>query len=385
MQESERVIEEMAEMELVAVASPDFVHSLSCIEEEGNESPGSGSQCEAQGSPVSSPKRHVELSDEPLDEKLFRLQSRVISMLEMQKQRSEEPQKRRKPHAVGRMPPTDHLKRPANHETPPVASGEREGHSRVAKNGHREVKENDGEMESAPDWRTSHGGAVQHRKNLAKHYKEQLELLEHEEKELQHQMNLRQQLKVVLHDEAQQCEQACLEPESELYAQQANEKDANEQLVEENRQLEILRRQLEEQLRISEERRLQLERENQMLQQPVVHGSLAEIRETPLRHGRPAGLPGGLRGDRGPGVSRTAASQGSQKPVTSLRTKSPSPRLEAQISQHEKSKLKHGGEKGFLLRRLQSFKERLKRPSAFESDLAPIHLTLSTSRQIQNQ
>ena len=351
MQESERVIEEMAEMELVAVASPDFMHSLSCIEEEGNESPGSGSQCEAQGSPVSSPQRHVELSDEPLDEKLFRLQSRVISMLEMQKQRSEEPQKRRKPHAVGRMPPTDHLKRPANHETPTVASGEREGHSRVAKNGHREVKENDGEMESAmSDWRTTPGGAVQHRKNLAKHYKEQLELLEHEEKELQHQMNLRQQLKVVLHDEAQQCERACLEPESELSAQQANEKEANEQLVEENRQLEMLRRQLEEQLRISEERRLQLERENQMLQQPV-NGSLAEIRETPLRHGRgglPGGLPGG-RGDRGPGVSRTAASQGSQgsqKPVTSLRTKSPSPRLEAQISAF---KVKHGGEKGTCL------------------------------------
>ena len=348
MQESERVIEEMAEMELVAVASPDFMHSLSCIEEEGNESPGSGSQCEAQGSPVSSPQRHVELSDEPLDEKLFRLQSRVISMLEMQKQRSEEPQKRRKPHAVGRMPPTDHLKRPANHETPTVASGEREGHSRVAKNGHREVKENDGEMESAmSDWRTMPGGAVQHRKNLAKHYKEQLELLEHEEKELQHQMNLRQQLKVVLHDEAQQCERACLEPESELSAQQANEKEANEQLVEENRQLEMLRRQLEEQLRISEERRLQLERENQMLQQPV-NGSLAEIRETPLRHGRgglPGGLPGG-RGDRGPGVSRTAASQGSQKPVTSLRTKSPSPRLEAQISSF---KVKHVGEKGTCL------------------------------------
>ena len=29
-------------VELVTSTSPDFVHSLSCIEEEGNESPGSG-------------------------------------------------------------------------------------------------------------------------------------------------------------------------------------------------------------------------------------------------------------------------------------------------------------------------------------------------------
>ena len=297
-------------VELVTSTSPDFVHSLSCIEEEGNESPGSGS---GQGcSAVSSPVEAVPV-DEPLDEKLFRLQNRVISMLEMQK-RSQEPQKARKKPTqnagVGRngsAAMTAGIKRQG--QDAPV---EREGQLKISKSS-REVKEN---VERSPsvegDWRNTPGGAVQHRKNLAKHYKEQLELLEHEEKELQHQMNLRQQLRLVLHDEAQQCERAeraCLEPESELAAHNAHEKEATEQLVEENRQLDLLRRQLEEQLRISEQRRLQLERENQMLQQrpsrPVEpNGATAAERRAP------------------PGPSgRTPVSQ-KAAPVA-LRTKSP--------------------------------------------------------------
>lgn len=308
--------EEMAEevVELVTSTSPDFMNSLSCIEEEGNESAGSGS---GQGaSAVSSPHAETVPVDEPLDEKLFRLQNRVISMLEMQK-RSQEPQKaRRKPTqtaGVGRNGSAmAGVKRQG--QDPPA---EREGQLKISKSS-REVKEN---VERSPsveaDWRNTPGGAVQHRKNLAKHYKEQLELLEHEEKELQHQMNLRQQLRLVLHDEAQQCEQAeraCLEPESELAAHNAHEREATEQLVEENRQLDLLRRQLEEQLRISEQRRLQLERENQMLQRPSrpvePNGATAERRAPP--------------GPGGPG-GRAPVSQKAPGPAA-LRTKSPRPR-----------------------------------------------------------
>lgn len=315
--EREEMAEEVAE--LVTSTSPDFVHSLSCIEEEGNESPGSGSG--QGGSAVSSPHVETVPVDEPLDEKLFRLQNRVISMLEMQK-RSQEPQKvRRKPTqtaGVGRngsaaVTPGTGVKRQGH--DPPAVSAEREGQLKISKSS-REVKENEERSPRSPsveaDWRNTPGGAVQYRKNLAKHYKEQLELLEHEEKELQHQMNLRQQLRLVLHDEAQQCERAeraCLEPESELAAHNAHEKEATEQLVEENRQLDLLRRHLEEQLRISEQRRLQLERENQMLQQ---------------RPSRPV-EPNGATAERraGPG-GRATVSQ--KAPAPALRTKSPRPR-----------------------------------------------------------
>lgn len=309
--------EEMAEevVELVTSTSPDFVHSLSCIEEEGNESPGSGSG--QGGSAVSSPHVETVPVDEPLDEKLFRLQNRVISMLEMQK-RSQEPQKaRRKPTqtaGVGRngsAAMTAGVKRQGQ-DAPAVA--EREGQLKISKSS-REMQENVERSPSAEaDWRNTPGGAVQHRKNLAKHYKEQLELLEHEEKELQHQMNLRQQLRLVLHDEAQQCERAeraCLEPESELAAHNAHEKEATEQLVEENRQLDLLRRQLEEQLRISEQRRLQLERENQMLQ------------KRPSRPVEPNGATAERRAPPGPG--RAPVCQKAPAPAA-LRTKSPRPR-----------------------------------------------------------
>jgi chromosome segregation ATPase len=300
-------------VELVTSTSPDFVHSLSCIEEEGNESPGSGSG--QGGSAVSSPHVETVPVDEPLDEKLFRLQNRVISMLEMQK-RSQEPQKaRRKPTqtaGVGRngsAAMTAGVKRQGQ-DAPAVA--EREGQLKISKSS-REMQENVERSPSAEaDWRNTPGGAVQHRKNLAKHYKEQLELLEHEEKELQHQMNLRQQLRLVLHDEAQQCERAeraCLEPESELAAHNAHEKEATEQLVEENRQLDLLRRQLEEQLRISEQRRLQLERENQMLQ------------KRPSRPVEPNGATAERRAPPGPG-SRAPVSQKAPAPAA-LRTKSP--------------------------------------------------------------
>lgn len=290
---------------LEVATSPDFVNSLSCIEEEANESPGSGS------SPISSPVESVPV-DEPLDEKLLRLQSRVISMLEMQK-RSQEPQKARRkpltgppPQSVGTLRgPSGPAKR---HSEAAIVERDHKVSSKSCREVKEEVKEGPAEVAEA-DWRNPPKGAVQCRKNLAKHYKEQLELLEHEEKELQHQMNLRQQLRVVLHDEAQQCERAEKE-QSELAARNAHEKDATYELVEENRQLDLLRRQLEEQLRISENRRLQLERENQMLRPQ---------REAAERRGAPPPAP--------PSRPIIASRKAAPTPA-SLRTKSP--RLEAQ-------------------------------------------------------
>ena len=154
-------------------------------------------------------------SEEPLDEKLFRLQSRVTSMLESQKR--QEPKQRRD----------------------------------VA------------------------------RKHLAQHYRQQLERLEDEERELQHQMMIRQQLRRELHEEEQQA------------AAQVEVKP--EDLVAENRQLDQLRRQLEEQLRVSEQRRLELERENQLLQRQTVapspHAQHAWTERCYERHERPAERP----------------------------------------------------------------------------------------------
>ena len=299
--------EEMAEVVDLVTTPPDFVHSLSCIEEEGNESPGSNISGEGTCGTGEVPSVSVE---EPLDEKLFRLQSRVISMLEMQKRRAEpkEPLRARKaaaprgPGAVG------------------TTGAKLEAERAKAKSSYREVKENQEKVEKNEDWRNTPGGAVQHRKNLAKHYKEQLELLEHEEKELQHQMNLRQQLRLVLHDEAQQCERACLEPESELAAHNAHEKEhATEQLVEENRQLDLLRRQLEEQLRISEERRLQLEQENQLLQKRP-----KQRPPDPVANCQPNGVGSPPdRSDRHPAGNRVGKASAAPAAPASLRTKSP--------------------------------------------------------------
>ena len=111
------------------------------------------------------------------------------------------------------------------------------------------------------------------RKHLAQHYRQQLERLEDEERELQHQMMIRQQLRMELHEEEQQA------------AAQVEVKP--EDLVAENRQLDQLRRQLEEQLRVSEQRRLELERENQLLQRQTVAPSHAWTERSYEKHERP--------------------------------------------------------------------------------------------------
>ena len=293
----------------------DFANSLSCIQEE-TEGPENESPSSQEGSSQAASNRG-KIPMEPLDEKLFRLQNRVISMLETQgtQKKSGEGGQAQRPKRKPVRSATECPKRPDVQE-----EEKEECTTRSLKNGSTRREEKPQEVNSIQDWRQLPGGAVEYRKNLARHYKQQLELLEYEEKELQYQMSVRQQLRLQLHEEEQQCERAQLR-EMELKEQQSSQfkgEQWNEHLVEENRQLDNLRRHLEEELRISEERRLHLERENQMLLQRPKRDALHARSKKEQESRGPAGRPQ-------PAAAAAAAAASSYKALqpASLRTKSP--------------------------------------------------------------
>ncbi|CAE7547893.1 PIP5K4 [Symbiodinium sp. KB8] len=227
------------------------VMPLSCIHEEEDEETSSPSHASRRpcyrGTSSFSAKETLTEVVEPLDENLNRLQRKVASMLEMQRRSSsQEDLKSHNPRAESEL--KRHERRV--HDEPVVADPPQ-----------YTVED---PVESRP-WASCARAAgtgtqcTQYRELLAEHYKQQLQMLDEEEAELQHQMRLRQQLRVELHEEQERCEEA---------ARTAELAEAQPDAHVEDRQLELLRS-LEEQLRISEERRLELERENRVLQSRI--------------------------------------------------------------------------------------------------------------------
>ena len=255
------------------------VVALSCIqEEEDEESPGPSlapKRLAGSRGPSSSYSVHAggSLADfvEPLDENLNRLQRKVASMLEMQRRSnnssSQEDLRSRSVHSAHPGPePHDckavqreadqHLQH-SQHSARADRAASREPQALAA---HARPKECCPSLQHAT--RRTPETAAQYRELLAEHYKQQLYMLDEEEAELQHQMRLRQQLRLELHEEHERCEQAARNAEAEAVPQT----DQAHRM--EEKQLELLRS-LEEQLRISEERRLELERENRVLQSRI--------------------------------------------------------------------------------------------------------------------
>ena len=259
------------------------VVALSCIqEEEDEESPGPSlapKRLAGSRGPSSSYSVHAggSLADfvEPLDENLNRLQRKVASMLEMQRRSnnssSQEDLRSRSVHSAHPGPEPHRDCKPVQREASDqhlqhsARAASREPQASLAAHAPethaRQPKECCPSLQTHATRRTPET-AAQYRELLAEHYKQQLYMLDEEEAELQHQMRLRQQLRLELHEEHERCEQAARNAEAEAVPQT----DQAHRM--EEKQLELLRS-LEEQLRISEERRLELERENRVLQSRI--------------------------------------------------------------------------------------------------------------------
>ena len=266
------------------------VMPLSCIREEEDEETSSPSHASRRGpgyrGTSSFAKEALTEVVEPLDENLNRLQRKVASMLEMQRRSSS--QEDLKSHSSRA---EAELKRERRVHDEPVADYPQ-----------YTVEE---PVESRP-WAScpsQRSGVPQctHRELLAEHYKQQLQMLDEEEAELQHQMQLRQQLRVELHEEQERCEEA---------ARTAELAEAQPGAHVEDRQLELLRS-LEEQLRISEERRLELERENRVLQ--------SRIQKTPGPSTKKPSMPSAMPRSR----EREPPKEGLGRAELSRRDKSP--------------------------------------------------------------
>eukprot|EP00439_Symbiodinium_sp_Y106_P065872 s3257_g10.t1 len=266
------------------------VMPLSCIHEEEDEETSSPSHASRRGpgyrGTSSFAKEALTEVVEPLDENLNRLQRKVASMLEMQRRSSS--QEDLKSHSSRA---EAELKRERRVHDEPVADYPQ-----------YTVEE---PVESRP-WAScpsQRSGVPQctHRELLAEHYKQQLQMLDEEEAELQHQMQLRQQLRVELHEEQERCEEA---------ARTAELAEAQPGAHVEDRQLELLRS-LEEQLRISEERRLELERENRVLQ--------SRIQKTPGPSTKKPSMPSAMPRSR----EREPPKEGLGRAELSRRDKSP--------------------------------------------------------------
>ncbi|CAE6967702.1 PIP5K4 [Symbiodinium sp. CCMP2592] len=276
------------------------VMPLSCIHEEEDEETSSPSHASrrgpgCRGTSSFSAKEALTEVVEPLDENLNRLQRKVASMLEMQRRSSSQ----------------EDLKSHSSRAEPELKRHERRVHDEPVAADYpqytvEEPVESRPWLASCPsqlNTRAAGSGTqcTQYRELLAEHYKQQLQMLDEEEAELQHQMQLRQQLRVELHEEQERCEEA---------ARTAELAEAQPGAHVEDRQLELLRS-LEEQLRISEERRLELERENRVLQ--------SRIQKTPGPSTKKPSMPSAMPRSR----EREPPKEGLGRAELSRRDKSP--------------------------------------------------------------